>query len=128
VIGLGVAAIGEAALTGLGTGTSWTRLVPGLLVAGVGSGITNAALGQIAVESVPHDRVGMGSGANNTARYLGAAAGVALVITIASNADSNRLIDGWNTAALVSAGMCALGAAIVASCRGRRGTAATDPS
>ena len=92
VIGLLIAAVGEAALTGLGTGTSWTRVVPGLLVAGVGSGIANAALGRIAVESVPHDRVGMGSGANNTARYLGGAAGVALVVTIASSAGTNGLI------------------------------------
>jgi hypothetical protein len=94
--------------------------VPGLLVAGVGSGIANAALGRIAVESVSHDRVGMGSGANNTARYLGGAAGVALVVTIASSAGTNGLIDGWNIAALVSAGLCALGALTVASCRAWR--------
>ena len=117
VIGLALAAAGEAALTGLGTGSSWTRLVPGLLVAGVGSGIANAALGRIAVESVPHDRVGMGSGANNTARYLGGAAGVALVVTIATGAGESGLVHRWNTAALVSAGLCALGALIVASCR-----------
>jgi MFS family permease len=116
VIGLALAAAGEAALTGLSTGTSWARLVPGLIVAGVGSGIANAALGRIAVESVPHDRVGMGSGANNTARYLGGAAGVALVVTIASGADPNGLIHGWDLAALVSAGLCTLGALIVASC------------
>jgi MFS family permease len=119
VIGLALAATGEIALTGLSTGTSWTRLLPGLLVAGVGSGIANAALGRIAVESVPHDRVGMGSGANNTARYLGGAAGVALVVSIASGTGENGLTHGWNIAALVSAGLCALGALIVASCRAR---------
>jgi hypothetical protein len=117
VIGLAVAAAGEASLTGLGTGSIWTRLLPGLLVAGVGSGIANAALGRIAVESVPPDRAGMGSGANNTARYLGGAAGVALVVTIASGAGPDGLVHGWNVAALVSAGLCALGALIVASCR-----------
>ena len=70
VIGLALAAVGELALAGLGTGTSWTRLLPGLVVTGLGSGIGNAALGRIAVESVPSERAGMGSGANNTARYL----------------------------------------------------------
>ena len=119
VIGLVLAATGEFALTGLGNGSSWARLLPGLLVAGVGSGIANAALGRVAVESVPHDRVGMGSGANNTARYLGGAAGVALVVTIASAAGENEVIRGWNIAALVSASLCALGALIVASCRAR---------
>ena len=44
VIGLALAAAGEVALSGLGTGTSWPRLVPGLLLAGVGSGIVNAAI------------------------------------------------------------------------------------
>ena len=116
-IGLALAAAGEVTLTGLGTGTSWARLVPGLIVAGIGSGLANAALGRLAVESVPHDRVGMGSGANNTARYLGGAAGVALVVSLASSAGPNGLIHGWDEAALVSAGLCALGALIVASCR-----------
>ncbi len=115
-IGLALAATGEVALTGLGTNTGWARLFPGLLIAGIGSGIANAALGRIAVESVPHDRVGMGSGANNTARYLGGAAGVALIITIASSAGPTNPIHGWNNAALVSAGLCALGSIIVASC------------
>jgi MFS family permease len=117
VIGLVLAAAGEAGLTGLGSGASWTRLVPGLIVTGVGSGIANAALGRIAVESVPRNRAGMGSGANNTARYLGGAAGVALVVSIGSGAGDGGLIAGWNSAALVSAALAALGAAIVASCR-----------
>jgi MFS family permease len=117
LIGLALAAIGELALTGLGTGTSWTRLLPGLLVTGVGSGIVNAALGRIAVESVPRDRAGMGSGANNTARYLGGAAGAALIVSIASAGGAHGLIHGWNIAALVSAGLCALGVVTVASCR-----------
>jgi MFS family permease len=117
VIGLALVAAGEAALTGLGAGTSWTRLLPGLIVTGVGSGIANAALGRIAVESVPRHRAGMGSGANNTARYLGGAAGVALVVSIATGAGQDGLIAGWNSAALVSAALAAVGAAIVASCR-----------
>jgi hypothetical protein len=50
-IGLALAAAGEAALTGIGAGTSWTRLLPGLFVTGIGSGIVNAAVGRIAVES-----------------------------------------------------------------------------
>ena len=117
LIGLTLAAVGELALTGLSAGTGWTRLVPGLLVIGLGTGIVNAALGRIAVESVPPGRVGMGSGANNTARYLGGAAGAALIVSIASASGTHALIDGWNIAAFVSAGLSALGVVIVASCR-----------
>ena len=117
LIGLALAGVGELALTGLSGGADWTRLVPGLFVTGLGTGVVNAALGRIAVESVPPGRVGMGSGANNTARYLGGAAGAALIVSIASAGGAHGLIDGWNIAALVSAGLCALGVAIVASCR-----------
>jgi hypothetical protein len=59
----------------------------------------------------------LGSGANNTARYLGGAAGVALVVTITSAAGAGRLGHGFDHAALVSAGLSALGATIVAACR-----------
>ena len=117
LIGLALAAVGELALTGLSGGAGWTRLVPGLFITGLGTGVVNAALGRIALESVPPGRVGMGSGANNTARYLGGAAGAALVVSIASAGGADGLIDGWNIAALVSAGLSAVGVAIVASCR-----------
>jgi MFS family permease len=116
LIGLALAAIGELALTGLSARAGWTRLVPGLFLAGLGTGVVNAALGRIAVESVPPGRAGMGSGANNTARYLGGAAGASLIVSIASTG-SHSLIEGWNVAALVSAALAALGVAIVASCR-----------
>jgi MFS family permease len=117
LIGLALAGVGEATLTGLGTETSWTRLLPGLFITGVGTGTINAALGRIAVESVPSGRGGMGSGANNTARYLGGAAGAALAVSIATASGAPELINGWNTAALVAAGLCALGVVMVASCR-----------
>jgi MFS family permease len=117
LIGLLLAGSGECALTGLSAGAGWTRLVPGLFLAGLGTGVVNAGLGRIAVESVPPSRAGMGSGANNTARYLGGAAGASLIVSIASAGGAHGLIAGWNVAALVSGGLAVLGAAIVASCR-----------
>ncbi|MEU5654690.1 MFS transporter [Streptomyces sp. NPDC047737] len=73
-------------LTGTGGASTsvWARLVPALVVAGAGSGLLNAALPRLAVESVPPERAAMGSGANNTARYLGSSAGVALTIAVAT--------------------------------------------
>jgi hypothetical protein len=88
-------------------------------VAGVGSGIANAALGRLAVESVPRDRAGVGSGANNTARYLGGAAGVAFVVAISSTGGAGQLAHGWSIAAAASAGLCAIGAVIAVACRPR---------
>jgi MFS family permease len=122
--GLTLTAAGELALSGMGPGSSWTQLVPGLALAGIGSGIANAALGRLAVESVPRDRVGMGSGANNTARYLGGAAGVALVVAISSSTGSHgnvaSLLGGWDHAAIVSAALCAIGALIALATHARR--------
>jgi MFS family permease len=117
-IGLALAGAGELALTGLSAGSGWARLAPGLAIAGVGSGIANAALGRLAVESVPHERAGMGSGANNTARYLGGAAGVALVVAVVSGSGGG-LVSGWNAATVVCAVLCFVGAGLAALC-GRR--------
>ena len=128
-IGLALVAAGEVALSGIGAGSSWSSLVPGLAVAGVGSGIANAALGRLAVESVHLDRAGMGSGANNTARYLGGAAGVALVIAVVSAAggvgdDATKLLHGWHDATLACAALCAIGALIAAVAARRHVSAA----
>ncbi len=68
--------------------------------------------------------------ANNTARYLGSATGiavVALLVTHARGAGSAGLIAGWNTAALVTAGFSLLGALIVLLARDRVPTAQHTP-
>lgn len=116
--GLGAVAVGLVSLTGLTTDVGWARFLPGLLLAGVATGIINAALGREAVASVPPGRGAMGSGANNTARYLGAAIGVTIVaVVVAGGSDGpSDLVAGWNVAAIVTGVFCALGAlAIVAS-------------
>ncbi|MFC0506915.1 MFS transporter [Micromonospora costi] len=84
-VGFALTAIGYLAMLGYADAHSWARTVPGLLISGAGSGLLNAALARLAVASVPADRVAMGSGANNTARYVGSALGVAASITVASS-------------------------------------------
>jgi hypothetical protein len=88
-------------------GPSWTWLafVPGMFVAGVFSGVLNAALGREAVATVPEGEGALGSGANNTARYLGSAVGVTVVAVLAAAGQDQGvqgLLDGWNHAALVT--------------------------
>ena len=60
--------LGDTALAVLGPEGSALRVLPGLVVLGVGYGAANAALGREAVAHVPAERAAMGSGANNTAR------------------------------------------------------------
>jgi MFS family permease len=109
--------IGEACLYGLHVGGSWTHLVAGLAIAGVGSGVLNAALARLAVSSVPPHRAAMGSGANNSARYLGSALGVAVMVAVVSQSKSAKgpqfaMAAGINHAFLVAAVLCVVGAAV----------------
>jgi MFS family permease len=123
-IGLALSAAGLAALAVLGPDGSALRVLPGLVVLGVGYGAANAALGREAVAHVPAERAAMGSGANNTARYLGAAVGVTLVVLITvSGAPAGTpagLTSGWNTAALAGAVLSGAGALAVLLIRPRR--------
>ncbi|MFJ8867030.1 hypothetical protein ACIRD6_14920 [Streptomyces sp. NPDC102473] len=94
-------------------GPVWPRLVPALVVAGAGSGLINAALPRLAVESVPPERAAMGSGANTTARCPGSSAGVALTIAVAPTAA------GADRAVLLSAAVALAGTAGVLFLRER---------
>ena len=110
---LGVAA-GELAMLDATPGSPW-RLLPGLIFAGIASGVLNAGLGRQAIASVPADRASLGSGANNTSRYLGSSIGVTLVVIIAtsSSGSTGAMISAWNRAVLVSAIIAAVGAVAV---------------
>jgi predicted MFS family arabinose efflux permease len=119
--GLLLVGVGLCLLTGLHPGDGLGRLVPGLVLAGVGSGVLNAALGRQAVASVPPERAGMGSGVNNTARYLGSAVGVTIVSVIATHPEPTALLAGWNTAVLVTAAFSTFGAGAVLLLRARAG-------
>ena len=99
------------------------RLLPGLLVAGAASGVLNAALARQAVASAPQGLASIGSGANNTARYLGAALGVTAIAVLATHPDTASMIAGWNLAVIVNAGVSALGALLVLACRTPRAPA-----
>lgn len=121
---LGVA-VGQLFLLGLSEDSTWTRLIPGLLIAGVASGVVNAALGREAVASVPDGRAGMGSGANNTARYVGSAVGVTVVAVLAvpvGAPSTAGLVEGWNSAVLFTTAASIAGALVVLACRSTAST------
>ncbi|MFF8356310.1 MFS transporter [Streptomyces chartreusis] len=117
-IGFVLHAGGTLAMLGAIGAGSWPRLLPGLLIAGVGSGLLNAALPLLSVESVPPQRAAMGSGAQQTFRYIGSCAGVALTIALATSS-AGGLARGADIAMLVSAGLALLAAVGVVALRER---------
>lgn len=121
ISGLAVCGLALLMLLGVGAEDPVARLLPGLFLAGAANGVLNAALGRQAVATVPPDRAAMGSGANNTARYLGSAIGITLGASLlahgAETGGTSGLLDGWNIAIGLTAGFSFLGAAIAAAAR-----------
>ncbi|MFF3500507.1 MFS transporter [Streptomyces sp. NPDC003247] len=116
-LGFVLHAAGVLVMLGAVGAGSWPRLLAGLVVAGMGSGLLNAALPLLAVESVPMARAAMGSGAQQTFRYIGSCAGVALTIALAASAGSTAR--GADVALAVSAGLALSAAVGVAVLRDR---------
>jgi EmrB/QacA subfamily drug resistance transporter len=119
MIGIGLLFIGAGGLLGAllthGTAT-WTALIPGFLVVGIGVGLATPTLGSAAQAAVPLQRGGMAAGAVNTARQLGIAFGIAALGTtfivraqgvladhgVPTAASGARLVAGGRSGALLS--------------------------
>jgi EmrB/QacA subfamily drug resistance transporter len=87
LIGCGLALIGAglALMTMVSATSGWTVLLAGMIVSGLGSGMTNPALASAAVGTVSQDQAGIGSGVNNTFRQTGIAIGIAGLGAIFTN-------------------------------------------
>ncbi len=79
MLGLGLLLVGFGCLLMSHTeaSSSWTVLLPGFLVAGVGVGIANPVLASVSVSVVPPERSGMSTGSASTFRQIGIATGIA---------------------------------------------------
>ncbi len=114
LIGPGLIIIGAGLLLmrGLGPTSSWTHLIPGMIVGGIGVGLVNPPLASTAVGVVKPARAGMASGINSTFRQVGIATGIALlgalfasevtrqVTTIAAATPSLRSLGGQISSAV----------------------------
>jgi EmrB/QacA subfamily drug resistance transporter len=85
-----------------GATSSWTSLLPGLVVAGVGVGLANPSIAAIALAAVEPARAGLASGVSNACRIAGITIGVAglgavqrqvLVSAIAAGPHRGTLVD-----------------------------------
>jgi EmrB/QacA subfamily drug resistance transporter len=75
--GLGLTGIGLLLMGGLQVSSDWTALLAGFVVAGIGVGLLNPVVADVALSVVPKERSGMAAGINDTFRQVGVAVGVA---------------------------------------------------
>jgi EmrB/QacA subfamily drug resistance transporter len=84
LIGPGLLLVGAGLILmgGLSGDSTWTHLIPGFIVAGLGAGLVNPPLASTAIGVVPPEKAGMASGVNATFRQVGIAAGIAALGSI----------------------------------------------
>jgi EmrB/QacA subfamily drug resistance transporter len=93
LLGGGLAIVGVALLLmwGITLRSSWTTLLAGFIVGGIGIGLVNAPLASTSVSVVEPRRAGMASGINNTFRQVGIATGIAALGAIFQNRITSKL-------------------------------------
>ncbi len=90
LLGVGV---GLLLIAHLHADSTWTALIPGLILTGLGSGMVNPPLASVAVGVVEPHRAGMASGINNTFRQVGVATGIAALGSIFATREAGALTD-----------------------------------
>jgi EmrB/QacA subfamily drug resistance transporter len=131
--GLVLVGLGLVEMHGVELGDSWTTLLPGFVLAGIGIGLINPPLATAAIGVVEPRRSGAASGINSTFRQVGTAVGIAGLGAILQSKLSHNLgvgsfrgpqaatayIDALNTLFLVAA-VLAFGGALCAAALVRR--------
>jgi EmrB/QacA subfamily drug resistance transporter len=83
-------------MSGLSVDSEWTALLAGFIVAGIGIGIINPVVADVALSVVPKERSGMAAGINDTFRQVGVAVGTAAwgAIFLGAGADKVQQVAG----------------------------------
>ena len=79
-------------MSGLNASDEWTALLGGFLVLGVGVGLLNPVIGDVAISVVPKERSGMAAGIMDTFRQVGVSVGIAVwgAVFVAQGANKVR--------------------------------------
>jgi EmrB/QacA subfamily drug resistance transporter len=75
--GLGLTGVGLLLMGGLSLDSEWTALLLGFIVSGIGVGLLNPVIADVALSVVPKEKSGMAAGINDTFRQVGVAVGTA---------------------------------------------------
>ena len=125
--GLALVAAGMALMNvAAGTDSSWVAILPGEIVALVGTGLFNPALTAVALGSVPVEQSGLAAGVNDTFRQAGIAVGVAALGALVpagsalGGGSPAAYVDGLHNALWACVALAAVGAVAAAVLIGRR--------
>jgi len=80
--------------SGLHAHTTFWHLLPGLLLGGVGMGMTMTPVTAAAMSSVPVDKAGVGSAVLNSMRQVGGSLGIAVMGAIVAHVTTTSLMAG----------------------------------
>ena len=114
-LGLVLVAAGLAGMLIIGVDSSWTAILPGLLVTSLGTGLFNPTGSALALNALPDEQSGLAAGANDTFRQAGVAVGIAALGTLlpagaALGGDLQAYVDGLHHALIASAALAGAGA------------------
>jgi EmrB/QacA subfamily drug resistance transporter len=108
--------------TTLGANVSFWRVLPGLLIGGVGMGLTMTPVTAAAMSSVSVDKAGVGSAVLNSMRQVGGSLGIAVMGAIVASTTASSLrvgdtpriafLNGFHDALRVGAGIALAGAVV----------------
>ena len=95
LLGSGLTAVGVGLLLmrDVEVGSDWTALLPGFVVVGIGAGVVNPVLADVALAVLPLARAGIAAGSNNTFRLVGVATGIAALGAVLQDSIERRMLD-----------------------------------
>jgi EmrB/QacA subfamily drug resistance transporter len=115
-IGLVLVAAGMALMTVAQADSSWTVILPGFVLAMVGTGMFNPSVSNVALSSAPARQSGLAAGVNDTFRQAGIAVGVAALGALTpsgaafGNGSPTDYVNGLHDALFAGAALAAVGA------------------
>ena len=126
VVGLVLVGIGMFGVTVAAVDSSWTILLPGTMVAMIGTGLINPTLSGLTLNTAPEGQSGLAAGVHDTFRQAGLAVGVAalgaLIPSGAAFGDGSpeSYVDGMNEALMVGGVVAIVGAIAAGVLIGRK--------